>query len=160
MQSFASKMTYLKCVEVMSALLLVLCDRMCMLGHLRESLDIKGIVGRCDLFAWSHLTLLGYEVSLQKSHVLKPCFPANAAVWEDYRNFMMLDPAGRTVSLRHPLGGCTLSCPTPSHWPPWDDQLCSSVSSLSPCGASPHSTNGIANWWSTRKWCQSIFFLL
>lgn len=51
MQSFASKLTDLKCVKVMSALLLALCERMCMLGHLRESLDIKGIVGRCDLFA-------------------------------------------------------------------------------------------------------------
>lgn len=58
MLSFASKKN-LKCVKIMSALLLLLSDRMCVLGHLCESLDIKGIVGRCDLFVLSHLTLLG-----------------------------------------------------------------------------------------------------
>lgn len=52
-----------------------------MFGHLYESLNMKGIVGRRDLFALSHLTLLRYEVSLQKSHVPKPCFPANSAAW-------------------------------------------------------------------------------
>lgn len=58
MLSFASKKN-LKCVKITSALLLLLSDRMCVLDHLCESLDIKGIVGRCDLFALSHLTLLG-----------------------------------------------------------------------------------------------------
>lgn len=40
------------------------------------SLDVMAIKGRCDLFVIFYSILLGYEVSLQKAHVLKPCFPA------------------------------------------------------------------------------------
>jgi hypothetical protein len=71
-------------VKNISALLLLLFERTWVLVRvclsMQEaglgSLDVMAIKGRCDLFVIFYSILLGYEVSLQKAHVLKPCFPA------------------------------------------------------------------------------------